>query len=90
MAFLTEKKIEKLLLLETRTVPMPDGSQKAFSFFKVWWNAYDIVVWTSGFYPKKLAALAQRNAEITNIPYEKSLHDVVYYILGEQKRFNGD
>lgn len=44
VGFLTEKDMEALLVEETRTLPMPDGTAKVVRNFKMTWTNYDIVL----------------------------------------------
>ncbi len=44
MTFQTEKETEAMLELETRDLPMPDGSTRSISAFRMAWNSYDFIL----------------------------------------------
>ena len=41
---ITEERTEELLTLQTRSLPMPDGTWKPFTHFKMTWEAMDFLM----------------------------------------------
>jgi len=87
--FITEKETEDYLTEETRVIPMPDGSQRAFSGFKLMWYSLDYLISTTDFTRKQLVELAVVNAEEMGYSFEDSFPNVLAYIHREVRKAQG-
>lgn len=80
MTFFTEKQTETYLEEEIRDIKMPDGSLRPYRNFKVWWEAYDYLIWTTEFIPQKLVEYALREKAASGKSFDQSLEDVVAFL----------
>lgn len=86
--FRTEKEIEALLVLETRELPMPDGSTHHVTCFKLIWdnvqslilNGWDEKLNRWGWSRSRLAEEALRVSEETGRSFEDSFEAVVSWL----------
>ena len=61
--FITEKETEEFLELETRNIPMPDGTMRPFTDLRLTWRSYDFLIVCGKYTAKELVDLAIRNGE---------------------------
>jgi hypothetical protein len=78
--FITEKAAEELLELETRDIPMPDGTARPFIGFKLMWKSYDFLIICGKYTGKRLVDLAIRNSEEMGYSFEESFPAVLSYV----------
>jgi hypothetical protein len=88
--FITEKDIEgKWLALETRNLPMPDGTLKPFTGFKLMWHSYDYLA-ISGKWPRnRLVELAIKNSEEVGSTFEDSFPTTLAYLHQDLRKKQG-
>ncbi len=79
MPFLTEKQTEAWLEMETRDLPMPDGTLRPFTDTKLHWNAYDFIVSQEMFTGARLVELSLIDSKETGFPFEMSFPNTVSY-----------
>jgi len=87
--FISEKETENYLEVETRDLPMPDGTIKPFTGFKLMWRAVDYLIITAGYSRAELADLAIKNAKEMGYSFEDSFPNVVAYVHREIKKKQG-
>jgi len=87
--FITEKETEDYLSEETRLIPMPDGTQRAFTGFKLMWRSLDYLISTTDFTSKELVELADVNAEEMGYSFEASFPNMLAYIHREVRKAQG-
>lgn len=86
-AFFTDRnEAAKWAALETRNVPMPDGSVRTLTDWKLTWRSYDIIIADGLFSASEIAGLALLTASERSESFESSFSDVVSYIHGEIAR----
>ena len=80
--FLTEKETEEWLTLETRCIPLPDGTTRPFTGFKLMWRSWDYLILTGkGRYtPQRLVELATINSQEMGYSFDDSLPTVLAYL----------
>jgi hypothetical protein len=78
--FFTEKETEYWLETETRLLPMPDGSQKPVTSFRLVWGAFDFLVKVGRKTPARLVELSLLNAQEMNLSFEESFPAVIAYL----------
>ena len=84
---LTEQETDYWLQLETRQLPMPDGSERAFTDRRTLWNAYDFLQDWGKLTAPRIVELAMQEQEKCNLPFEVTFPHVVckrYDIAMEQ------
>ncbi len=87
--FITEPETEDYLSEETRMIPMPDGTQRAFTGFKLMWRSYDYLILTTGYSSKQLVEQAVINAQEMGYSFEDSFPNVLAYIHREVRKAQG-
>ena len=87
--FITEKETEDYLSEETRLIPMPDGTQHAFTGFKLMWGSFDYLILTTDFTSKELVELAVLDAEEMGYSFEDSFPNILAYIHREVRKAQG-
>lgn len=87
--FITEKETEDYLSEETRLIPMPDGSQRAFTGFKLMWRSLDYLILTTDFTSKDLVELAILDAEEMGYTFEASFPNMLAYVHREVRKAQG-
>lgn len=78
--FLTEKQIEGLLERETRDLPMPDGSLRPLTDFKLMWETYDRLILLGDYTPARLVGFALEETQLSGAPFEKTFPGCVAYL----------
>jgi hypothetical protein len=78
--FLTEKETEALLESETRDLPMPDGSFRPVTDFKLGWEIYDRLLFISDYTPSQFVGWALEEAELSGRSFEEMFPVVVAYV----------
>lgn len=78
--FFTEKETEYWLETETRLLPMPNGSEKPVTSFRLVWGALDFLVEVGSYTPARLVELSLINAQEMKISFEESFPAVIAYL----------
>lgn len=81
--FITEKETEAYLVSETRDLPMPGGTLKPHTDFKLTWRIYDLLAEYSGFTKEELVAEAVRTRDLTGRSFEESFTAVLSSIYDQ-------
>jgi len=87
--FISEKDTEAYLALETRKLPMPDGTMQPLTGFKLMWRSVDYLILTAGYSRKQLVQLALINTKETGHSFEESFNNVIAYIHREIRKQQG-
>ena len=87
--FITEKETEDYLSEETRMIPMPDGTQRAFTGFKLMWRSLEYLILTTDFTSKELVELAVLDAEEMGYTFEDSFPNMLAYVHREARKAQG-
>lgn len=78
--FITEKQTEDWLIYETRDLPMPDGSFRPVTDFKLGWELYDLLLSISDYTPERLVGFALEESQLSGLPFEKTFPSCVAYL----------
>lgn len=85
MTFYTETAIETWLEPETRDLPMPNGSTRPLTVFRLVWDKADSLVLLNGYTLEELAGFAAEEAMLKRISFERAFTGVVAW-LDNQRR----
>jgi len=85
MTLYTEKQTERWLENETRNLPMPGGSTRRHTAFRLVWEKADSLVLLSGYSFAELAGFAAEEAELQDIDFDKAFTGVISW-LDDQRR----
>jgi hypothetical protein len=80
MPFYTEKQVEAWLETETRELPMPDGSTRPHTTFRLVWETVDSLVLLSGFSVAELVAFAVEETHLQKASFDDAFTSVVGYL----------
>lgn len=86
MGFITEKETEALLEKETRWLPMPDGSLRPYTAFKLALNHLDYLIGNYSLTLDWFIDMALKDAKAQNRSFEESLSIVIAYTRQEYKK----
>ncbi len=86
MSFLTEQTIEAYLVNETRDLPMPNGSTRPHTTFKLVWSSVDILNQTVGVTTEQLVQGALEESTLQGIGFEEAFDGVVAWLHGECRK----
>jgi len=87
--FITERQTEEYLAPETRELPMPDGSTRPLTAFKLLWRSWDYLILCGGYGRRELTALAQVNAQEVGCSFDESLRDTLAFLHRDLRRKQG-
>ena len=87
--FITEKETEALLEQETRPIPMPDGSMRPFTGFRLMWESYDFLILCGNYTGKELVDLAIHNSKAMSYSFEESFPALLSYIHRHVRKASG-
>jgi hypothetical protein len=73
----TEQENDYWFQLETRQLPMPDGTELAFTDTRVLWNAYDFLQERGELTTLRMVELAINERDKRNLPFEVTFPRVV-------------
>lgn len=83
MALYTEKTIEAWLERETRYLPMPNGSIRPHTTFRLVWRKVDALVAWQGWTLTELTGLAMQETVLQRISFEEAF-DMVIAVLDDR------
>ena len=84
--FFTEKETEAWLEMETRDLPMPDGTVRPFTDTKALWNGYDFVIQQRMFTAARLVELSLIDSKETGFPFEMAFPNTVSYAYSRLRK----
>ena len=71
MTFQTEKQTEAMLEMETRDLPMPDGSTQPVTAFRMAWNSYDFILACGVDSPVYITRLIAEDAHVAGKSFQE-------------------
>lgn len=87
--FITEKQTEDWLTFETRQIPMPDGTTRPFTHFKLMWRSYDYLIVCGKFTGKQLVEQTIQTAKEMNYTFEEAFPNVLSYLHRRLRKAQG-
>ncbi len=78
--FWTEKETEAYLVLQTRNLPMPDGSSLPFTAFRLIWLHFEDLIRLLGYTPERIVELAVQETQATGVDFQTAFPAVVAYM----------
>lgn len=87
--FITEKETEEYLKQETRKIPMPDGSSRLLTTFKLVWRSWDFLILCGNYSRVELTSLAQINSREVGCSFEDSFRDTLAVLHRDLRRKMG-
>lgn len=84
--FWTEQRTEDWLNQETRTLTMPDGSQREHTAFRLVWETADALVEEVGYSHAELVMWAVQEAELQDASFDLAYIGVVKFLDDERRR----
>lgn len=86
MAFYTDKQIEAWLETQTRDLPMPNGTTRPHTTFRLVWETVDSLVLTCGYSVVELTGYAIAETKLQNVTFEEAFDGVVAWLNHEHNK----
>ncbi len=86
MTFVTEKETEELLQIETRDLPMPDGTIQPYTGFHIMWNSLDYLIGNYDLELEWFVKMASTDAEEMDRTFEQAFRNTIAYVRQEYKK----
>jgi hypothetical protein len=80
---MTERETESYLVLETRSLPMPNGNQRPTTCMHLVWSSLDVVTLASNFDEARVVELAHISTAEMGTTFEDAFQAVVAYLHKE-------
>lgn len=86
MLFYTEQQVETWLERETRYLPMPSGSWRPHTTFKLVWETMDSLIVDSGYCGEQLVEFAIEEAYLQRLSFDDAFTGVISWLDDQRRR----